>query len=310
MPHYMHVAPEEETAMRLGQLPHNPRWALNLFACVAILGAANAAGVHYLQLDKSTTARYVSTRRRAFRAAAAFWIFFVALSKLFVKGFWPLTKYTDQTYLLLGSYFALGASNGGGGRVGPRAMHLLYECSVCASIAVCAVTWGILYPEELRRPHGLSDRYFNWWSFNQHGLNALLVLADAAFSGLPVLPAHFVVSVSWPTFYTVQAWMLHAATGEWHYSFMDPYSQHSPRTYAIFVAFYLGNFAAISILDAALRRLGWRSAVSKNHGSDDMLGLSPRSGKESPAMSRRDEEGQEEEEEGGFEFAGESTQHI
>ena len=91
---------------------------------------------------------------------------------------------------------------------------------------------------------------------------------------------------------------------------MDPYSQHSPRTYAIFVAFYLGNFAAISILDAALRRLGWRSAVSKNHGSDDMLGLSPRSGKESPAMSRRDEEGQEEEEEGGFEFAGESTQHI
>ena len=46
MPHYMHVAPEEETAMRLGQLPHNPRWALNLFACVAILGAANAAGVH------------------------------------------------------------------------------------------------------------------------------------------------------------------------------------------------------------------------------------------------------------------------
>jgi len=41
-----------------------------------------------------------------------------------------------------------------------------------------------------------------------------------------------------------------------------------------------------------------------------MLGLSPRSGKESPAMSRRDEEGQEEEEEGGFEFAGESTQHI
>ena len=82
--------------MRLGQLPHNPRWALNLFACVAILGAANAAGVHYLQLDKSTTARYVSTRLRAFRAAAAFWIFFVALSKLFVKGFWPLTKYTDQ----------------------------------------------------------------------------------------------------------------------------------------------------------------------------------------------------------------------
>ena len=39
MPHYMHVAPEEETAMRLGELPHNPRWALNLFACVAILGA-------------------------------------------------------------------------------------------------------------------------------------------------------------------------------------------------------------------------------------------------------------------------------
>ena len=50
--------------------------------------------------------------------------------------------------------------------------------------------------------------------------------------------------------------------------------------------------------------------MSKNHGSDDLLGLSPRSGKESPAMSRRDEEGQEEEEEGGFEFAGESTQHI
>ena len=71
MPHYMHVAPEEETAMRLGQLPHNPRWALNLFACVAILGAANAAGVHYLQLDKSTTARYVSKRLRAFRAAVA-----------------------------------------------------------------------------------------------------------------------------------------------------------------------------------------------------------------------------------------------
>ena len=88
--------------MRLGQLPHNPRWALNLFACVAILGAANAAGVHYLQLDRSTTARYVSKRLRAFRAAAAFWIFFVALTKLFVKGFWPLTKYTDQTYLLLG----------------------------------------------------------------------------------------------------------------------------------------------------------------------------------------------------------------
>ena len=53
------------------------------------------------------------------------------------------------------------------------------------------------------------------------------------------------------------------------------------------------------------------ASLSKNHGSDDMLGLSPRSGKESPAMSRRDEEGQEEEEEeGGFEFAGESTQHI
>ena len=106
--------------MRLGQLPHNPRWALNLFACVAILGAANAAGVHYLQLDRSTTARYVSKRLRAFRAAAAFWIFFVALTKLFVKGFWPLTKYTDQTYLLLGSYFALGASNGPGGGGGGR----------------------------------------------------------------------------------------------------------------------------------------------------------------------------------------------
>ena len=72
MPHYMHVAPDEETAMRLGQLPRNPRWALNLFACVAILGAANARARVTTCSSTGPPRRATSPNGSARRAAAAF----------------------------------------------------------------------------------------------------------------------------------------------------------------------------------------------------------------------------------------------
>ena len=295
--------------MRLGQLPHNPRWALNLFACVAILGASTAAGVHYLQLDKSTTARYVSKRLRAFRAAAAFWIFFVALSKLFVKGFWPLTKYTDQTYLLLARTLrsapptaAAAASararctsstsaasarrsrcaRSPGASCTPRSCAARTGCPTATSTGGRSISTASRAADPRRRRVQRAARAAG--ALCRLGLVAHVLHG----AGVDAARRHRRVAL-----------LVHG-----------PLLAALPRTYAIFVAFYLGNFAAISIRATPRSGDSAGGARCRKTTGDDMLGLSPRSGKESPAMSRRDEEGQEEEEEGGFEFAGESTQHI
>ena len=121
---------------------------------------------------------------------------------------------------------------------------------------------GVLYP--MATTPDERANVLNFSSYNVHGANAVLMMADLFFSRVPIAPGQFIWTFIFPTVYCTYAhnacmsqqaqslivlfrpgffqWTAYAFGNGWAYPFMDTAAPNAPGWYTSIIGLHFGFF--------------------------------------------------------------------
>lgn len=205
------------------------------------------------------------------------WLFVMRLViTLYAFGIWcdiwtndaqGLVYYTVWSYTLLNAYFMLATYHsfqamrrGDVLLTSPSRLNkftcVLFQIVFTTCLLVDVVLWGILLPNQKKNhPEQCCGQFYNFSSYNVHGVNLLLICVDFIFSRHEITPAHAVYCVIYPLVFGVFSWIYHAAGGKWVYFFLDTSAKAAGAWYLGLCALHLMFFLVIWIVGKVKRFL-------------------------------------------------------
>ena len=139
---------------------------------------------------------------------------------------WQFLFFTVWNYMLQTVFWACAATasaaalcSAGGPSAGLRcAMHSLLSVCLPMALLVSIVLWSILFPVTLAHHKPSID--LNFYSYNMHALNTLMLLCEACVDRLLLQRAALGLLVAWVLLYAAAAFVQHAFTDWWPYFFL------------------------------------------------------------------------------------------
>jgi len=266
----------------------------------------HCAGQCRWQSDCSS--RAANSRLLVFRAAAALWIFSVLFNPFTLK-LHSFCFFTVWSWALLGVYFvfaalasarlaaqhrSLATSSDADPGAGESMTHSrLARCNqvllstVAAAVVLVDVTlWTILYPTDTSPGH---DKILNFTSYNEHALNAVLLLTELAASRLTLRMHDLCLAGPYLLLYTVftilrvaipdstRGCLIEYSDTEcseeqgivWPYFFLDTSRNGAVLWYISLSAFYALAYCSIVLLRGCL--LGSPASVSGRRSDDTLM---------------------------------------
>ena len=141
--------------------------------------------------------------------------------------YYQLFFFTVWNYMLQGVFWTAAATASAASLLsasGPSAMlrrlvHRLLSVCLPMSVLVSVVLWAVLFPQTLRDHDPHED--LNFYSYNMHAANTLLLLTEGAVDRLLLGGFSLVLCLTWALTFAVFSFVVHAHTGFWPYFFMD-----------------------------------------------------------------------------------------
>jgi hypothetical protein len=122
-------------------------------------------------------------------------------------------------------------------------MQLLFSTCLPSALLVSIVLWTILYPADAAKGH--AERELNFVSYNQHAINAALLLVEGCVNRLVVPIRQLYLTLGWASAYVVFAWIQHSSTHVWPYFFLDLSGPQAIAWYAILMLAYIAVFMLV-----------------------------------------------------------------
>mmetsp|Transcript_22108 Transcript_22108/g.52855 ORF Transcript_22108/g.52855 Transcript_22108/m.52855 type:complete len:320 (-) Transcript_22108:272-1231(-) len=114
-------------------------------------------------------------------------------------------------------------------------------------------TWLVLVPMMLANPETVGKAkkmFFTFTSYNQHGVNSLLILGDLMLNAIPFQGYMIGYAGMWSGLYSIWAHVNYALHGEWIYVFMDP---GKANVIVMYSAVFLAHWAFFGVVWALFK---------------------------------------------------------
>ncbi|KAK9812674.1 hypothetical protein WJX72_001650 [[Myrmecia] bisecta] len=209
----------------------------------------------------------------AYRATALLFIVALGAYQVHDRGFKVFAFYTVWSWWLLAAFFALASAASylalrkkrpNVNRLVSRLEHavvVFFHMNLTTVLIVDILTWTVLWPMLRANPDPKTVQafrflLFNFISYSQHGINALLMLGELLLNNIPVVPYMLGYVGLWSSVYGGWALYHYMATGRWLYPFLDAMQSWSPFAYlGLFLTHWL--FFGMVILLYKLKLVSW-----------------------------------------------------
>ena len=131
--------------------------------------------------------------------------------------------------------------------------YVLFSVSMPASMLVSIVMWTILAPHDIA--HGRAPADINFFSFNMHAANTVLLLAEFAVNRVLIGSDALVYLVCWMCCYCAFTWIFEAFEHWWPYFFCDLSTWAALGWYTALLLLHLVAFAVAILFSRTKARL-------------------------------------------------------
>ena len=131
--------------------------------------------------------------------------------------------------------------------------YVLFSVSMPASMLVSIVMWTILAPHDIA--HGGAPADINFFSFNMHAANTVLLLAEFAVNRVLIGSDALVYLVCWMCCYCAFTWIFEAFEHWWPYFFCDLSTWAALGWYTALLLLHLVAFAVAILFSRTKARL-------------------------------------------------------
>mmetsp|Transcript_22107 Transcript_22107/g.52852 ORF Transcript_22107/g.52852 Transcript_22107/m.52852 type:complete len:286 (-) Transcript_22107:272-1129(-) len=205
-----------------------------------------------------------------YRWGCLFYVLYVCVEQITrIRSFRIYKFYTVWNWYLLFAYFLLAATwslqwlrqqphRGAAARPAwrERRRHwtvVLLHVNLTTVFIVNTFTWLVLVPMMLANPETVGKAkkmFFTFTSYNQHGVNSLLILGDLMLNAIPFQGYMIGYAGMWSGLYSIWAHVNYALHGEWIYVFMDP---GKANVIVMYSAVFLAHWAFFGVVWALFK---------------------------------------------------------